>query len=552
MEKPWFAFYEKEVPEHLNYPSVGLYQLLKDSASEFPDNTSMIFFGKRTSYKQLLELVDSMAIGLRKLGVKKGTRVSIALPNCPQFVISFYAVLKLGAVVVQTSPLYVERELEHILRDSGTEVIIALDLVYERIGKIREHTSLKKVIVTSIRDFLPLPLSLLYPIKAAIEKQKARVDWKDVVKFSELLRTEPEEWGVEIEPGEDPALLQYTGGTTGTPKGVTLTHLNLVANAIQTVSWMTSLEMGKEVVLAAIPFFHVYGMTVCMNFGIYAGATLILTPRFKTEEVLALIQKHSPTIFPGVPPMYMAISSHPKVRRYNISSIKACISGAAPLPGKVKEEFESLTGAKLVEGYGLSEASPVTHCNPIYGHSKPGSIGIPVPDTDAAIVDLVKEEEVPPGNVGELVIRGPQIMKGYWNMPEETESVLQGGWLYTADIAKMDEDGYFYIVDRKKELIIVSGFNVYPREVEEVLYGHPKVEEAAVIGVPSEYKGEVVKAFIVLKEGATSSDDELKDFCKERLAKYKIPEKIEFRDSLPKSLMGKVLKRVLIEEELGK
>lgn len=552
MERPWLSFYEKEVPQHIDYQSVDLYQFLKDSASKFPENTAMIFFGKKTSYKQLLKYVDSMATALKKLGIEKGSRVSISLPNSPQFIISFYSVLKLGAIVVQTNPLYVERELEHILNDSEAETIITLDLLYQRVKRVRA-SKVKNVIITSVKDFLPSFLSLLYPIKTRLEGHAPKVEWENVERFTNLIKTKPAEWKTEIDPKEDIALLQYTGGTTGTPKSAALTHLNLVVNTVQTVSWLTDLKRGEERILAAIPFFHVYGMTTCMNLAIHTGATLILVPKFDVKQILKLVQKYKPTIFPGVPTIYLAINSHPKARKYNLSSIRACISGAASLPVKVKEDFEKLTGAKLVEGYGLSEAAPVTHCNPLYGHSKPGSIGIPFPDTDAGVVDLVKgEEELKPGEIGELVIKGPQVMKGYWNLPEETNSALRGGWLYTGDIAKMDEDGYFYIVDRKKELIIVSGFNVYPREVEEVLYRHPKVSEVAVIGIPSEKRGETVKAFIVLKEGEMVSENEIKEFCKKELAKYKLPESVEFRDSFPKSLVGKVLKRVLIEEELKK
>lgn len=546
MERLWYKFYEEGVPKEVECPNISLTKFLEESASKFPEHTACLFFGKSITYSELENQVSLFADGLKKLGVKKGSRVSIHLPNCPQFVISFYAVLKLGGIVVQTNPLFVERELAHILNDSDADTIITLDLLYPRINKIKEKTSLKNIIVTSIKDFLPFPISILYPLKA----HPPKIEFKaGVEKFSTLLKGEGETESV-CGP-EDVALLQYTGGTTGISKGVILTHSNLVVNTLQTASWLTDKMPGEEIILAVLPFFHVYGMTTVMNLGIYLGSTIVLVPKFETEQVLKLIQKYKPTIFPGVPAIYMALNEHPNVTKYNLKSIRACISGAAPLPTQVKERFESLTGAKLVEGYGLSEASPVTHANPLKGLNKSGSIGIPFPGTDALIVDIeTGTQEIPPGEPGELLIRGTQVMKGYWNMEEETEHTLRNGWLYTGDIAKMDEDGYFYIVDRKKEMILsASGFNVYPREIEEILYTHPKIKEAAVVGIPSEERGNVIKAFIVLKESAT--EEEIKDFCKERLAKYKVPELIEFRDSLPKNIIGKVLKRVLLQENIS-
>lgn len=544
MEKVWFNFYEKEVPKQIEYPKVPLTRFLEDSVSKFPQNTACLFFGKRLTYSELASQVSTLAGSLKSLGVKEGSRVSIHLPNCPQFVISFYAILKLGGSVVQTNPLYVERELTHILNDSGAEAIITLDLFYPTVSKVRGKTNLKNIIVTSIKDFLPFPLSMLYPLKA----HPPKIDYSDGVRrFMELLKGK-EKIVESVGNPENMALLQYTGGTTGVSKGVVLTHFNLVANTLQVAAWVTDVKPGEEVILAAIPFFHVYGMTAAMNLGIYLGSTLLLIPKFETKQLLKSIQKYRPTIFPGVPAMYMKLNDYPGVGKYNLKSIRACISGAASLPLSVKEKFEALTGANLVEAYGLSEASPATHANPIKGLNKPGSIGIPFPDTEVRIVDIeTGTRDVPSGEPGELLIRGPQVMKGYWNMEKDTEDAIRDGWLYTGDIAKMDKDGYFYIVDRKKEMIVTtSGFNIYPREIEEVLYTHPKIKEAAVVGIPSEKRGEAIKAFIVLKESVT--EDELKDFCKSRLTKYKIPEFIEFRDSLPKSLIGKVLKRVLLEE----
>ncbi len=554
MVRPWLIFYEREVPSHIDYPVIPLTRFYQNAACEYPNNTSMIFYGNKITYREGWDYIRALSTALHKLGVNKGDRVSIYLPNSPQFVISFYAVLRLGGIVVQTNPMYVPRELEHILNDSEAETIITLDLLYDRVKAIKDKTKIKRIIVTSIKDFLPPHLKLLYPLQY-IGKKKPKVDYNEpgVYKFSDLLQTKPQKIDVKINPKEDVALFQYTGGTTGISKAAMLTHYNLVANTIQAVSWLSDREEGKEVLMAVLPFFHVYGMTVGMNFAIYLASTLILVPRFNVKEVVKLLAKYKVTLFPGAPTIYIAVINFKDVKKYDLTSIKACISGSAPLPVKVKEDFEKLTGAKLVEGYGLSEASPVTHCNPIYGLNKPGSIGIPFPDTDAKIVDLeTGEKEMPVGEPGELIVKGPQIMKGYWNMPEETARVLRDGWLYTGDIARMDKDGYFYIVDRKKEMIIASGYNIYPREIEEVLYKHPKIKEAAVVGIPSGYRGETVKAYIVLKEGETATEDEIKQYCRENLARYKVPEIIEFRDELPKSAVGKVLKRVLLEEELKK
>jgi len=554
MVRPWLTFYEREVPSHIDYPVIPLTRFYQNAACEYPDNTSMIFYGNKITYREGWDHIRALSTALHKLGVNKGDRVSIYLPNSPQFVISFYAVLRLGGIVVQTNPMYVPRELEHILNDSEAETIITLDLLYDRVKAVKDKTRIKRIIVTSIKDFLPPHLKLLYPLQY-IGKKKPEIDYNEpgVYKFSDLLQTKSEKIDVKIDPKEDIALFQYTGGTTGISKAAMLTHYNLVANTIQAVSWLSDHEEGKEVLMAVLPFFHVYGMTVGMNFAIYLASTLILVPRFNVKEVVKLLAKYKVTLFPGAPTIYIAVINYKDVKKYDLTSIKACISGSAPLPVKVKEDFEKLTGAKLVEGYGLSEASPVTHCNPIYGLNKPGSIGIPFPDTDAKIVDLeTGEKEMPVGEAGELIVKGPQIMKGYWNMPEETARVLRNGWLYTGDIARMDKDGYFYIVDRKKEMIIASGYNIYPREIEEVLYRHPKIKEAAVVGIPSGYRGETVKAYIVLKEGETATDDEIKQYCRENLARYKVPEIIEFRDELPRSAVGKVLKRVLLEEELKK
>jgi long-chain acyl-CoA synthetase len=550
MEKPWLTFYERDVPYHIDYPEIPVYQLLEDSARKYPDKRALIFFDVPITYRELIEYVDRFASALKYIGIKKGDRVALMLPNCPQFVIAFYGILKAGGIVVQVNPLYVERELEFLLNDSEAETIITLNLLYPKVKGVFSRSPLRRIIITHLEEFFPTKLKILFPLKLRLEGRYVRVPKGDDIYFmKELLEIRKSDLDIGINPKEDIALLQYTGGTTGTPKGAMLTHYNLVVNTIQCVSWYTNTSEGKEVVMGVLPFFHVYGMTVALNFAMRLAATLILVPKFDVKKTVKLLEKYRVTLFPGAPTIYIAINSMKNIEKYDLKSIEACISGSAPLPLKVKEDFEKLTGAKLVEGYGLSEASPVTHCNPIYGLNKPGSIGLPFPDTEAKIVDLeTGEKDLPPGEIGELVVRGPQVMKGYWRNERETSVALRNGWLYTGDIARMDKDGYFYIVDRKKDMICVSGFNVYPREVEEVLYKHPKVKEAAVIGIPHPTRGETIKAFIVLKDDERADEEEMKDFLKENLAKYKVPEFIEFRKELPKNTIGKVLRRVLREE----
>ncbi|MFQ5795936.1 MAG: long-chain fatty acid--CoA ligase [Candidatus Bipolaricaulia bacterium] len=552
MKRPWLKHYPEEISARIDYPEVPLDRLLEETVKHYRDRTAIRFFGQRISYGELNGWVDRCAAAFHELGIRKGDRISISLPNLPQFVIAFYGALRVGATVIQTNPLYTERELKEILNDAGAKAIVTLRRLYPRVKVIQKETSLEHIIVTSIRDFLPTLKRWLYPLAQMRHGMRVRVPQDAAHDLMTMLAAAPATLPtVEIDPHEDVALLQYTGGTTGTPKGVMLTHYNLVVNTLQARAWFAKSREGEEVIMAALPFFHVYGMTVALNLSIYLAATMILVPRFEIDEILELINAYCPTLFPGVPTMYVAINNHPKLDRYRISSIRECISGSAPLPVEVKAKFEELTGGKLVEGYGLSEASPVTHSNLLYGEQVTGSIGIPIPDTDVKIVDLKTGEDLGVGEVGELAIRGPQVMKGYWKRPEETDAVLQNGWLYTGDIAQMDEQGYFYIVDRKKDLILASGYNVYPREVEEVLFEHPQVAEAAVVGVPDPYRGETVKAYIVLKADGTLTENELRTFCTGKLAKYKIPTEFEFRDELPKSMIGKVLKRELREEETG-
>jgi len=401
---------------------------------------------------------------------------------------------------------------------------------------------------------LPFYLKWLYPLKAKKQNLFMDVRYDDKVRnFAALIRqSQPLASGCSLQSG-DLALLQYTGGTTGVAKGVMLTHGNIVANVMQISAWFPELQRGRERLVAILPFFHVFGMTVTMNWALFTGSTIILVPKFQVDEFLKLLQKSKPTIFPGVPTIFVAIVNHPKIADYDLSSIRFCITGSAPMPVEILTQFEKMTGSVIVEGFGLSESSPVTHVNPIGGVRKPGSIGLPVSDTDARLVPLdLSEQEVPVGEEGELVVKGPQVMKGYWNMPDETNQVLRDGWLYTGDIAKMDEDGYFYIVDRKKDMVIAGGYNIYPREIEEVLYMHPKVMDAVIIGIPDPYRGETVKAFVVPKPGVALTEKEVLDFCKTRLAAYKMPKVVELREALPKTMVGKVLRRQLRAEELSK
>lgn len=566
MEKPWLAHYEDGVPASLVYPPIPVHALLEETAQRFPERTAThlvlkyllsgrVTVGGKLTYRNLKKAVDRFATALHNLGVQKGDRVAIMLPNLPQFVIVFFGAMRLGAIVVNTNPTYTSRELKHQLHDSGAETIILLNLFYPKLKEIQAETPVKRIIVTHIEDFVPFPFNAL--VKRAQQKEGHYVEVRNgegLYFLKTLLAQHPANPPmVEIQPG-DVALFQYTGGTTGVPKAAMLSHRNLVANVIQTQAWMPRAEPGKEKLMAAIPFFHVYGMTVALLYGVRIGAELLIVPNPRPiDNVMNIIQKERATIFPGVPTMYIGTINHPEVRNYDLRSIKACISGAAPLPMEVQEKFGELTGGRLVEGYGLTEAAPVTHCNPVFGQRKSGSIGIPFPDVEAKIIDLDTGADQPVGKEGELVVRGPQVMVGYWNQPEETaKTITPDGWLLTGDIARMDEDGYFYIVDRKKDLIIASGYNIVPREVEEVLYMYPKVQEAVVAGVPHPYRGETVKAYIVLKPGETATAEEIIEFCRQNLAPYKVPTLVEFRAELPKTMVGKFLRRVLVEEEKQK
>lgn len=552
--KPWIASYPPEIAPSLEYPRVPVTSFLVEAAKKYPSNNALYFMGKRITYNELLAMSYQFAHALTKRGVVKGDRVAIMLPNSPQAVIAYYGALFAGAIVVQTNPLYTERELTHQLVDSGAETIVALDLLFKRVMNVKPATPLKRVIVTSVGEFLPFFKKLLYPLVQRKQGQNPQVQYGNGVEpFASLLKeSAATPVQIEVDPENDLALLQYTGGTTGLAKGVMLTHSNLVANAVQCRAILYKCKEGAERILGMLPLFHVYGMTAVMNKGIMLAAEIILVPKFDVKQLLELITKLKPTLFPGAPTMYIALINHPDLPKYDLSSINACVSGSAPLPLEVQQRFEEITGGRLVEGYGLTEASPVTHANPIWGHRVNGSIGLPWPDTDAKIIDPATGDELPQGEVGELAVKGPQVMKGYWNRPEETASTLIDGWLLTGDIAYMDEKGYFYIVDRKKDMIIAGGYNIYPREVEEVLFEHPDIQEAAVIGVPDPYRGETVKAFVVVKQGHTVKEEELDRHSRARLAAYKIPRIYEFRSELPKTMVGKVLRRQLQEEEKKK
>ncbi len=485
---PWLKYYEAGIPAALPYPDVTLGGVLSLTTSKFPDHTALLFYGNKITYAELDGLAHRFANALLGLGVKKGDRVALMLPNIPQMVIAYYGALRMGAVGVATNPLYHEHELEVQLKDSGAETLVAVDMFYPVISRVLPRTKVRNLILCGIRDYLPFPLKQLYPIKARIEKQWVSVRRVPPIHdFLSLIGKAPAAPVAADVSTNDIALLQYTGGTTGIPKGAVLTHRNLIVNVVQHKAWLGVKKEGEERILAALPFFHVYGMSTAMNLGVLIGAELILIPKFHTREVLKFISRYRPTIFPGIQAMYLAIGSYPDIQKYDLTSIKAAISGAGPLMREVQDRFEHLTGARIVEGYGLSEASPVTHCNPLFGRRKNGSIGLPFPDTDARIVDIETGlKDLPVGETGELVVRGPQVMQGYWNKTDETASALRGGWLHTGDIAKMDEEGYFFIVDRIKDMIKTVGENVYPREVEEVLYMHPKVKEAVVVGLPHE------------------------------------------------------------------
>jgi long-chain acyl-CoA synthetase len=541
--KPWFSSLPKDLPRKLEYPKVPLHEFLEKTANEHPEKAAIAYFRREITYAELDSLASRFAGALAALGVKKGDGVALFLPNIPQFVIAYYGVLKAGAVLTAISPLHREREVTHQLRDSEAGIIVVLDSLYPIVEYVWSKTSLRKAIVTSLEE---------YASKTTVSVNKEQNP--DVHSFQELLKEAATPLRVNVNSEVDLAVLQYTGGTTGTAKGAMLTHMNMVSNAVAFAAWIKG--SAEDTFLVALPLFHIYGMTTSMNVPVSLAAKMVLLPRFEPAAALETIQRHKVTVFCGVPTMYSVLLADPALGKFDLTSIRVCISGASPLPPQVQKLFMEITGGFLAEGYGLTEASPVTHCNPVDKTMRTvriGSIGLPLPDTDARIVDVeTGEKTLEPGATGELAIKGPQVMRGYWRDPEETALVLRGGWLLTGDIARMDRDGYFYITDRKKDLIKYKDYSVYPRELEDVLYEHPAVKLCAVVGKLSPVVGEVPKAFIVLKEGTRAAAEEIMAFVKEKVAPYKAVREIEFRHELPISGAGKVLRRALQEEEKKK
>lgn len=554
MAKPWLKFYDAEVPAELVIPPLTIPDLLRNAAHHYPQQTATVYLNARMTYAQLKQQTDKLAASLHDLGVRQGDRVAIMLPNCPQTIIAYYATLSLGAVTVLTNPLYVERELEYQWGNSGVKVVIGLSLFWPRIEALQQKLGIKHVIISGAQDYLPFIKRVLAPFELRRQGKWVEVAYTATVhSFTKLInRQKKSPPPVELNPA-DLACLQYTGGTTGLPKGAMLSHRNLMASLAQIRTFLL-FEHGQaeDKALAFMPFFHVYGMNGLMNLGVYLAATLVLIPQPEIKTIVDAIVAERPTFFTGIPAVYAALNNYRSIDGVDLTSLKAIFSGAAPLPVEVMEKFEARTGARIAEAYGMTEASSVTHVNPLKGQRKFGSIGLPIIGTEAKVVDSEDHtKELAVGEPGELLVKGPQVMAGYWNDPAETAHTLHEGWLSTGDIAYMDEEGYFYIVDRKKDMILSAGYNVYPREVEEVLYQHPKVLEAAVVGLPDGLRGEKITAYLVLKPGETAQAAEIRSFCRERLAPYKQPRTVIFKESLPKSLAGKVLRRQLKEEALA-
>lgn len=558
LNRPWVKFYDEGTPENVEIPEIPLYQHLDDAYKIGPDHPALIFLGRKITYRELHEHSERFGRALHdKFNIKKGDKIALYLPNCPQFAIAYYGGIKIGGVITPMNPLYSAREIAHQIGDSGAKILVALDLFKDNVEKALKDVDIDAVVYTGIDDYMSSFKGWIY--RTFMKKVKVEIDNRKFFSFKDLINSYPPDAPrPEINPKEDLVALMYTGGTTGVPKGAMLTHYNLVANVRQIDSLLFRGRKKVDIYVGILPWYHIYGQTTVLHSAVYSVATIIIFPKLDLKELLEAIQKYKANVFHGVPTLFSLLINYKDISKYDLRSIEACISGAAPLPKAVAERFEEITGGRLREGYGLTETSPVTHVNPIYGKYKIGSIGLPIPNTLAAIADPEKPIFLPPGEVGELVISGPQVMKGYYNMPEENEKVFfeKYGykWLRTGDMAKMDEEGYFYIVERKKDLIKYKGYSVYPREIEEVLYKHEAVAEAAVIGIPDPKVGEIVKAFVVLKEkyrGKVTEED-IRKYLEENLAKYKVPKIIEFRDSLPKSTVGKILRRVLREEELRK
>lgn len=547
-QKPWLKLYDDGVPEVVNFVDCSLNDYFDEAIKKYPNRIAYISQGYEMTYKELGDIVYRFATCLSDFGINKGDRVAIHLPNILQCVAAYYAIIKIGGIVVMHNPLYSPAELEFQFNDSGAKVVVTLDLFSNTIIDLRPKTKINQIVCVSFRDYLPSSVNPDTVLSVEPKVSDNVYKWGDLIK-----KYNPNPPAIKV-THEDIAQLQYTGGTTGASKGAILTHSNLTKQLQQIDAWDTAIHRGDEkTMVGALPFFHVYGLSTVMNLNIYDGFKTILTARPTPESLIEIIQKYRPHIACLVPAMYIGMLNHPDFQKLDLSCIERLMSGSAPLPIEVIKAYEAKTGIHINEGFGLTEASPVTHSNPYGTVQKTGSIGIPYPGTEVRLVDLeTGENDVPQGEPGEMTIRGPQIMKGYWNRPDETVQAIRNGWLYTGDIATMDEDGYFFIVDRKKDMIISGGYNVYPREIDEVLYTHPKILDACCIGVPHPTRGEQIKAFIVLKEGETATEKEIIDFCSKKLAKYKLPTMVEFRSELPKSNVSKILRKVLREEEMKK
>lgn len=544
--RPWLEFYDADVPPAIYIPNVTLNDLLQRSVEFHPHQKAVSYYGAHFTFADLDKLIKGTAAGLLQIGLKKGDRLAVLLPNTPQFIIAYWAALRVGIIVAPVNPLLAATEVETVLKLVTPQAILVLDQLYKRNKSAIDDAGIRHVIHTSIDSFMPSMTRFVYFLKSGFsgtEKKKRSA----ILSFDRLYLADADPLG-EPMGADDGAVLLFTGGVTGTPKAVLLQHKQLVANVLQTRMWMGSMKDGQEIILGVLPFSHSYGMTACHHLAIQSGSMLVLEPRFKAPRIIRLLTRYKATVFPGVPTMFRAIVDKVKDKKKLHTSLRFCVSGGAPLDNELKKDFEDWLNCRLFEGYGLTEAAPLTHCTPIQGVEKPGSIGLPCPNTDARIVDIKTKRPLPPNKTGELQVKGPQVMSGYWENAKETANVLNDGWLSTGDIAKMDEQGYFYIVDRKKDMILSGGFNVYPIEVEQVLNRHPAVEESAVVGVKDEYFGEAVKAFVHCRNGNACTEEALDEYCKERLAVYKRPAHYEFIDSLPKNFIGKIIRRQLTQQ----
>lgn len=554
-KKIWIQSYAQGVPQHVDYQDILIPQYLERSVKAFPDNPALIFQGYTLTFTQLNDMVCRFSAALKAFDIKKGDKVAILLPNVIPCVVAYYATLKIGGIVVFNNPLYSDRELEHQFTDSGATFLITLDLLADRMVKLREKTDITTIVYTSIGDYLPFVKRLLFPLvakKKGLAKNVAPAP--NLYKFKDLIAKYAPDTSQTKVTMDDVAMYQYTGGTTGVSKGVMLTHRNISYQVQQLEAWFPAFEKDKETMLGALPFFHVFGMSTSMNFAIKMGWGNVLVPKPQPGPLLEAISKFKVSFAPLVPTMYIGMLDHPNMEKTDLSSIKGCFSGSAPLPVDVINNFQKKTGGVIVEGFGLTESTPVTHINPFHGKRVVGSIGLPISDTVCKIVDLEDNaRQMPIGEPGELLIKGPQVMKGYLNRPDDTaKTITEDGFLCTGDVARMDENGYFYIVDRIKDMILSGGYNVYPRDIDEVLFEHPKILEACAVGIPHPTRGEAVKAFVILKQGETMTEKEVIDYCGTKLAKYKLPVVVEFRNELPKSNVGKVLRKDLRAEEQSK